>query len=525
MIRISRRVAATTAALVAAMLALSACAPTGGGAGGDDSTLTVALPGSLSNLYVGQENGILNYYVASIAQEGLVTLDAEGQIQPALAESWEQVDDVTYRYTLRENAAFHDGSPVTVDDVIFSIEKAQDPEISPGFSFYLGGIASMEETGERELTITLVEPDATFATLMSTVGALYVTSRAHWEANEGAVGTGSGLLMGTGPFQVTEFVPDSHVEFASVDTWWGGVPEIETVRVDFIPDENTRLLAAQSGRIDIAFNVPFTQASQWEQISGAEVQFVNDLSYVGLLFDLSVAPFDDVKVREAFAQAVDREAIVASVLGGKGEVALAIPTPESLSAAYGPAGADAALAAGEQFAFDLDAAAAALAASSVPEGFTTEITYPSTGPELGRAALALSANLAEIGVTLEVREVTIEEWLATIGDGEHGVGYMWYFSTTGDPGEVISYLYGPENPSQYENAEVRELLAQAFIESDPVARADLILEADNLARPDLASAPLWWGQSATAYLNGWTLTTPSPFVFTNPWPMLLSKAG
>ncbi|UYN84093.1 MAG: ABC transporter substrate-binding protein [Microcella sp.] len=525
MSRLSRRFAVTTAALVAAALALSACTPAGPSRSGDDTRLTVALPGSLSNLYVGQENGILNYYVASIAQEGLVSLDAEGQIQPALAESWEQVDDVTYVYTLRENATFHDGTPVTVDDVIFSIEKAQDAEISPGFAWYLGGLESMEETGERELTITLVEPDATFATLMSTVGALYVTSRAYWEANEGTIGTGSGLLMGTGPFQVTEFVPDSHVEFTAVDTWWGGVPDLESVRIDFIPDENTRLLAAQSGQIDVAFNVPFTQASQWESISGAEVQFVNDLSYVGLLFDLSVAPFDDLKVREAFAHAVDREAVVSSVLGGHGEVALAIPTPESLFTAYGPDGAAAALAEGEQFAFDLEAAAAALAASSVPEGFTTELTYPATGPELGRSALALAANLAEIGVTVNVREVTIEEWLATIGDGEHGVGYMWYFSTTGDPGEVISYLYGPENPSQYENEAVRALLAGAFVESDPVTRADLILEADNLARPDLASAPLWWGQSATAFLNGWSLSTPSPFVFTNPWPTLLTKAG
>ena len=111
-----------------------------------------------------------------------------------------------------------------------------------------------------------------------------------------------------------------------------------------------------------------------------------------------------------------------------------------------------------------------------------------------------------------------------VGDGEHGVGYMWYFSTTGDPGEVITYLYGPENPSQYENEQVRQLLADAAAESDPVVRADLILEADELARPDLASAPLWWGQSATAYLDGWTLESSTPFVFTNPWPALLEKA-
>lgn len=510
------------AAAVAVALTLGACAPTAP-APADDSSITVALPGSLANLYVGQENGILNYYIASIAQEGLVTLDANGEIQPALAESWEQVDDVTYVYTLREDATFQDGTPVTVDDVIFSIEKAQDPELSPGFSYYLGGIASMEETAERELTITLSAPDATFATLMSTTGALYVTSRAYWEANEGTIGTGEGLLLGTTPYRVTEFVPDSHVAFERVDTWWGGVPEIEEVRVDFIPDENTRLLAAQSGQIDVAFNVPFQQADQWAAIDGSEVQFLNDLSYVGLLFDLEVAPFDDVKVREAIAHAMDRSAVVESVLDGHGEVALAIPTPESLLTAYGDE-ASSRLEALPQRDFDLDAAAAALAESSVPEGFTAELTYPATGPELGRAALALSANLAEIGITIDVREVTIEEWLATIGDGEHGLGYMWYFSTTGDPGEVISYLYGPENPSRYTNEEVQALLADSFVESDPVVRADLILQAEELAQADLASYPLWWGQSATAFLGGWTIDTQTPFVYTNPWPALLTRS-
>ena len=188
----SRRIGVAAAAL-AATLVLSACVPTS--TPDDDTSITVALPGSLSNLYVGQENGILNYYIASIAQEGLVTLDAEGEIQPALAESWEQVDDLTYRYTLREDAAFQDGTAVTVDDVIFSIEMAQDPELSPGFSFYLSGIVSMEETADRELTITLSAPDASFATLMSTTGVLYVTSKAYWEANEGSIGTGEGLLQ------------------------------------------------------------------------------------------------------------------------------------------------------------------------------------------------------------------------------------------------------------------------------------------------------------------------------------------
>src|SRR5690606_33949020 len=156
----------------------------------------------------------------------------------------------------------------------------------------------------------LAKPDAAFLTNLATVGALVVTQQKFWEEHDGKVGTSQSLLMGKGAYQATEFVPDSHVTLDRVDTWWGGVPKAKQLRVDFIPDENTRLLAAQKGDIDIAFNVPIKQAEQWKKIKDGRVEAVNDLSYVGLLFDQDVAPFDDPNVRAAIASAVDRDVIV-----------------------------------------------------------------------------------------------------------------------------------------------------------------------------------------------------------------------
>ena len=126
------RLAQAGAVVAAGALLLTACsgdpAPSASTALADSGeqidSITVALPGSLSNLYVGQESGILNYYIASIAQEGLVAIDADGAIQPALAESWSQPDDVTYVYELRDDAMFQDGTPVTADDVVFSLARA-----------------------------------------------------------------------------------------------------------------------------------------------------------------------------------------------------------------------------------------------------------------------------------------------------------------------------------------------------------------------------------------------------------------
>ncbi|MCC6271033.1 MAG: LysR family transcriptional regulator, partial [Microbacteriaceae bacterium] len=291
-----KRARTATVAVAASALLLAGCTATTNTEQATDS-ITVALPGSLSSLYVGAESGILNYYIAAITQEGLVSLDADGILQPGLAESWEQPDDVTYVYELRDDAKFQDGTPVTADDVVFSLEQARDETSSPGLSYYLGGVDTVEKTGEHEVTITLTAPDSAFAANMSTGGAAFITSQKFWESVDGQVGTSGNLLLGSGPYKVTEFVPDSHVNFERVDTWWGGVPEVKNINVKFIPDEGTRLLAAQSGDIDVAFNVPLAQSSQWEGLSNMKVDYVNDLSYVGMYFNTALEPFNDPKVR------------------------------------------------------------------------------------------------------------------------------------------------------------------------------------------------------------------------------------
>ena len=492
--------------------------------GAEIDTITVALPGSLSSLYVGAESGILNYYIASITQEGLVSIDADGALQPGLAESWSQPDDVTYVYELRANALFQDGTPVTADDVVFSLEQARDETSSPGLAYYLTGVDTVEKTGDREVTITLAAPDSAFAANMSSGGAAFITSKKFWEAAGGAVGTSGNLLLGSGPYKVTEFVPDSHVNFERVDTWWGELPKVKNIKVKFIPDEGTRLLAAQSGDVDVAFNVPLAQASQWEGLKNMRVDYVNDLSYVGMYFNVSLAPFDDPKVREAFAHSVDRSTIVDKLLRGHGEVATAIETPESLGSVHSADEARAILGGIPQYDFDLDKAKAALAASSHPQGFETDMLFPSTGPQLGTAAQSLAENLSKIGIKLNVREVPIEEWLASLdANSSYGAGLMWYFSTLGDPAEVPSYMLGAGNVSNYENPEILSLLTRIGAETDASARIDLIVEAETLQAEDIVNVPLWWGQSATAFSNDLGMRGYSSFAFISAWPTQLYR--
>jgi peptide/nickel transport system substrate-binding protein len=491
--------------------------------GAEIDLVTVAFPGSLANLYIGQEAGILNYNLAATVQEGLVGIDSEGTVVPALAESWETPDDRTYVFTLRSDARFHNGDPVTAEDVVFSIEQAADEEGSPGTYWYLMNLESVEQTGDREITVKSATPDAAFLVGLSSAGALVVTQQAYWEQHGGNVGTSESLLLGTGPYEVTEFQPDSHVLLERADTWWGGVPKVKSIRVNFIPDASTRLAAAQRGDIDIALNVPISQAQDWSNIGGWRVEAVNDLSYVGLIYDQSVEPFGNDAVRAAIAHAIDRDAIAEKLLRGFGEKATAIMTPESLAAAYDGDAARELLASIPQKDFDVDLAKSLIDEAGV-DGFSTKLSYPNTGPQLGVAAQAIAENLKEIGITVEVREVPIEEWLATIGDGEHGLGFMWYFSTTGDPSEVNSYLVGEWNPNGFESAAAGALIEKANALTDPSERIATLIELETLSAESTVNTPLWWGKSLTGFSNRIGAADYGPYTFVTTWGAQLFAA-
>lgn len=514
---------------VSALLAMSlaACAPSGSSTGSaegserSDGAVVVSLPGSLSTLDVAKEAGILNYQVATITSEGLLGVNPTGEIVPAIAESWEQLDGSTYVFTIRQDAKFQDGSDLTVEDVLFSIDVARDPVRSPSTASYWPEEVEVEQTGDWEITLHLPNPSVAFAWTLTANGGLWITSKAFYEEAE-SYGSPSDLILGTGPYRATEFQPDSHATFTRVDTWWGGTPEVDEIDFRFIPDENTRLLAQQAGDTDIAISVPLNSSDQWEAIPNNQVLYESDRSYVGLTFDAGVPPFDDIHVRRAVAHALDRKSIVNTVLHGKGEVATGLTPPAQLGAEIGEDKARTLLDGLTTYDFDLDAAKQELAQSSVPNGFDAELTYPNSGPQLGQAALTLAENLKPLGINLTVTEKPVEEWISKVGTGEYGLYYMWYLSTTGDAGEIPGWLLGEANPARYTNDDVTRLMTESAGETDPQVRAEKITAASNIAQTDVAYSPAWWGESATAFGPRVKAKDYGSFFFMTTWPTALT---
>ena len=467
----------------------------------------------------------MNFYVASLVAEGLVAPDGVGVLQPALAQTAKQTSPTTYVYTLREGATFQDGTPMTIDDVLFSIDLARDQEKSPGSSWAWSNLKSVKKSADGEVVLTLTDPNVAFEWTPCAANALWITSEAYVKAHNGEIGTPSALLMGTGPYKVTKFEPDSVVELERVDTWWGGSVPAKTVRISFIPEEATRLLARQSGDIDLAINISLDQAQAWEDTDSTSVYMAPNRSYTGIDFHTPTAPFDDIHVRKAIAYACNRQAYVDKLLKGHGEVATALTTPEQIEGVFGAEGAREALSVVYDIPYDLEAAKAELAQSKVPNGFTATVGVSNSAPQVSSAFQVLKQDLEPLGIILEIKEMPVEQWYDTIGSSDWPLAYMDYTSTTGDPAEMSSWFLGEGNPAGYSNPQVSALMTQVNEETDPKKRAELLIQAQKLALEDIPYIPLWWGVAASALADEYEFEDFGSYTFVSPWtPRILTRA-
>ena len=509
---------------------LSACGSAGStpsssasaSAGGSIANLSVGLPNSISTLNLMHEAGIINYVIALLSLESLLGVGPDGALTPALAASWRQVGGESFVYTLRPGAKFSDGTPLTVDDVIASIEANAKKGSTSDLNYAYAGVKSVKATGADEVTIELDSPNAMFAWTTSP-GSLQVTSKAFLAKHGSSFGTPGVGILGTGPYKLAEFQPGSQVTMVRNEHWWGGAVPVEQVSFKFISDDTTRLYALRSGSIQMALNVPTDQIAQWKQVNGASVEVATDNSLVTLAFNTKKAPWNDVHVRKAVAHSIDRPGIIKSIFGGYGQVAVTFPTKSEWGGLLNPQQVDALYQSIPQYEFDMTQAKQELAASTVPHGFSDTVTYPNSGPQIGQALLTLSQNLKQIGIQLAVKEVTLEQWIADLGNHQLGIYTGWYFAVTGDPAEYAQQLLnganaGPQgtNIAQYQNAAVTKALDESQRTSGS-ARAGLIGQALVQSAADVPYQPLWWGEGATAFGPHVAASNYGPYFFVGPW--------
>jgi peptide/nickel transport system substrate-binding protein len=481
----SRRTAAAAVSLLAiGALVLSACTggsdpdPSATGEPDADATLTVGLVLEPDNLDIRRTSGAaLEQVLVDNIYEGLVTRTQDNEIVPALASEYEVSEDgLTYTFTLTEGVTFHDGSELTVEDVVATFTEVQsDPELLGNADF--ANVASITAPDASTVVLTLTEPNQNFLfALTGPAGLIF---------NEGDTTDLQTEANGTGPFTLESWSQGDSIVFARNDDYWGEPAGVAEVVLQYIPDFTAGVNAALDGSVDVLTAVQPDLAPQLEEAGGFTLTEGRTTDKATLAFNNAKAPLDDVRVREAIRLAIDHEGIAeATGLGSPlyGPIPELDPGYEDLS---------------ELVPFDPERAQELLAEAGVED---LELTL--TIPSFYGAAVStiLVSNLNDIGVTLEVEQVEFSAWLQDVyANKDYDLSFVLHV----EPRDFGNFA-NPEYYFGYNNPEVQALYAQASAAPDEAESAELLAQAARLVSEDHAADWLYNGITTTAVGDGVT---------------------
>jgi peptide/nickel transport system substrate-binding protein len=497
----------TAAGVLLAALPLAGCGTSSGEPSGS-STLRWGIataPRSLDPAHAFDGNSML---VSNELLEPLVSLDPEGKPVPRLAESWRRPDPLTYVYELRSGVTFWDGKPLTAEDVVYSIDRHRDPKVASELAGYLQDVASVKATGPLEVTIRLSSPAPEFGSTVALVS--HTVEKAFAVAHGDTLGDSNTLTMGTGPYRVTAFSPQG-VTLKRNDDYWGSEPAMAEVSMEVVPDAETLRLALDSGEIDGTFGVPPESSRSWDSLGGVSVKYVDAPVTTMLSLDVASAPWNDIHLRRAVAYAIDREAIVRSVFDDHARVADSIVDPQLWGSLASKDEAASIYEGLQTYGHDPQRAKAELAASQHPGGVSFALQYPASNAALGKALQVIKADLADIGITLTLKEVTPDKWLGDIYAHQHlGAQMLLLGADYPDPAAVPRLLLGKANATangfnlaNFSTPEMERLLTEER-SSEPGKRVAALTGIMRIANDELPYIPLYYGVSGLALSKHFT---------------------
>jgi peptide/nickel transport system substrate-binding protein len=360
-----------------------------------------------------------------------------------------------------------------------------------------------------------------------------IGEKAYWSAHLKELGTPSVLNMGTGPFKFTKFVPDDSVTMVRNDAYWGRRAAAKKITLKFIVDPATRQLAVRSHQVDGTFQVPQEQIDQYKTLSGVKVQIAPELRTAYISLDVATPPFNDVHVRRALAYALDKAGLVKAVLRGYGQPAPTMPPPEQWGDLMSQKKVKALYKSLPQYAFSMAKAKAELAKSAFPNGFTASAPYPDSRQELGKALLSLAQNVKTIGITLNVKQVTTDEWFNTLYTHPSPLGMQtisWGVDYP-DPADALALIYPSAyatanafNTSNYKSPAMDALIDKQNASVSPAVRAKAISAALKLAATDVPYIPVWYQQIAMALNSKYKFKNFGTWYLYSPWARDITPA-
>ncbi len=416
--------------------------------------------------------------------EGLTISSKDGRtVEPWLAKSWTQsADKLTWTFKLRSGVKFSDGTPMTSADVKFSLDEASSTK--GGWEFINVAIASI--TTPDPLTV-VIKTKYQWAPLLADLACPsngIIPNKYGGRAKK----TFYTSPIGTGPFVWDTWNKGSKLTLKKNTKYWRqGLPYLNSVSWQVVPDDNTRNVMIQGSTAQINENPPFSTIDQLKGVSGAAVTLFPSTRTDYILMNQKRAPYDDVHVRRAISYAIDREALVKTVLFGNGTAAnsLLMPTvPFYDKATPGQS-------------YDMTKAKAELAMSKVPKGFSTTYLASSGNSVDSEIAQILQASLKELGITMAISNSDPSAVHDLQNALNYDISHSYWTMDIADPDELVQFAVLPSGgghsfETSYNSAQAKALATQAEKTFDTTKRQALYTKLQTLLAEDAFLPPLFY---------------------------------
>jgi peptide/nickel transport system substrate-binding protein len=457
-----------------------------------------------------------------LGMEGLVASDDRLRWRPALAKSWTQPDPLRYVFDLRPGVKFWDGTPLTIDDVIFSLERMRGP--SSLITSYYANVKSIVATGKAQVTITLAKPDPTIPGVLvfSPISSkAFVTKLGKKFGAPGSTAT----VLGTGPYKITSYTVENGLQVERNEDYWGERPKVKSATMTFFEDPQTSRLAAQGGEIDGVIEFPLSLAKDWDGTNGFATEYPPGLNVAFISMNVEKEPWNDIHVRRAVAHCTDTAGYVKAFLSEKGVPATALVPPAQWSNVASEGEVASLYRSLEQYPYDIEAAKEELAKSKYPNGFTDEVIFSPDAPQIGSALESLSQALAEIGINLKVTQVSHNTYLNKFLENKDlGIFCGQAYPDYADPSDYLlvfllseNAVEGKFNLAHFKNKEVDKLLEEQAAATDKGQRRELLGKALEIVADELPYLPLWWQSTPSAINERYVDDGFNALFFNQPW--------
>ncbi len=440
--------------------------------------------------------GIPENTVLSNVCDALLRTGPNLKLQAGLASSWTHPTPTTWVFKIRAGVHFWDGTPLTAEDVVYSLNRHLNPALGTFYTAWVADIKSVTQTGTDEVTLTTKIPDVIVSQMMAS-GLGTVIEKRFAEAKGSTYGTPSGGIMCSGPFELKSWQSGQQITLTRNPDYWDASlePKVSTLIFKFLTDPTTLTAALQSGAIDGTYEVPVQAVAHLKEVGNV---YYGLSTNQGILQPIQATGLDtNEKIREALSLAIDREGIAKTIFAGLAVPELAAVPPDSFSYATQQY-QDWYLSVGTPKSANLEAARKLVTEAGSPKTAMT-IGIQQGDPQALAVATAIQSAAAQIGLSMQIKTLPTAQYVELVFSAKAREGIDW---TTGnnnyiDQAEPLQVLYywgrsnSPYNLDGFANKEVDSLFAEARAQSNPETRATLAIKALQLWVKPVNNIPLY----------------------------------